>query len=426
MIPIFLSSDNNYAPYLAVAIKSICENTKNAINFYIIDCGIEESIKNILTKLVLQYTGNTIEFIDPSEQNIFNDCRARNHVSKAAYARLLIPYIKPQIDKVVYLDVDIIVNLDITELFNQNINDYIIGAPFGECEEYYYHGIRTKKSLGIDMIHNYFCSGILVIDCKKWRENNLTQKLKDIYEEYKERMIHNDQDLLNILFSNNKYFNLDKKFNYIIQYEHTENPNVIYHYDGAVKPWHFLPSLKTNIIKYIDIWWDYAKKTPFYDELLKQCKYKTKESLYDKKLEIFLWKHNRFLKNKIKFIKKVLNLPSFKQSNKERKIYYLNTMIYSLLDLYQIINIKDKIFGYIQILLFTNYLQKAIQKDILDDCYEYKRLPSLKKLLKRVISVENIYRKSVKHKVFNILGIKLKIKINKEKNGKSISNNSCV
>ena len=413
MIPIFLSSDNNYAPYLAVAIKSICENTTSNINFCILDCGIEDKSKAIMTELVSEYSGNTIEFINPAEQNIFSECRARNHVSKAAYARLLIPHLKPQLDKAIYLDVDMIVNLDIAELFNLNLNDYIIGASYSNCDEYHNYDIQTKNILGIDMEHNYFCSGLLLIDCKKWRENNITKKLKDIYDEYKDRMIHNDQDLLNILFANNKYFNLDTKYNYIIQFQPTKNPNVIYHYDGPIKPWHFLPDLKTNIIKYIDIWWDYARKTPFYDELLKNCKYQTKESLYDMKLNTILKKYNQ-TKKKIKFIKKVLNKNFYKQADKEHKISYLNIIMYSLTSYYIWNNKNNKFGNYVQILMFVRYLKKNVSQDILESCKEYEKLPSIKQILKKIISVENIYRKNVKHKVFTILGIKIKIRINND------------
>ena len=41
-IPIFLSSDNNYAPFVATTIASICDNTKSFCDFYILDGGIEE------------------------------------------------------------------------------------------------------------------------------------------------------------------------------------------------------------------------------------------------------------------------------------------------------------------------------------------------------------------------------------------------
>ncbi|MBQ3640957.1 hypothetical protein II906_03400, partial [bacterium] len=183
-----------------------------------------------------------------------------------------------QTDKAVYLDADLIVNIDISELFNQELGDYIIGAAYEECNKQY-HSLVTKRSLGIDMKHNYFNSGVLLINCKKWRENNLTQKLKDTYDICKDRMIFHDQDLLNKFFSVNNYFPLDEKFNYFIQNKPTEARNLIFHYDGILKPWQFSQSLNTEIINYIDIWWDYAKETNCFDIIKDKCIYKDALSL---------------------------------------------------------------------------------------------------------------------------------------------------
>lgn len=278
MIPIFLSSDFIYSPYLAVVIKSVCENTNSSINFYILDCGIGNTFKKILTNLVSQYN-DTIEFINPAPQNIFNECRAINHISKAAYIRLLIPDLKPDIDKAIYLDVDIVFNTDIAELFNQDLKDYIIGAVYGDSDEYYYYDILTKKTLGIDIKHHYFNSGVLLIDCKKWRENNITQKLNETYDRYNSRMMHHDQDLLNILFSTNNYFHLNIKFNSTANNISETNLNAIYHYIGAVKPWQFSPDLSTELIKNKEIWWYYAKKTDCFELIKDRCIYEDSNSL---------------------------------------------------------------------------------------------------------------------------------------------------
>lgn len=52
-IPIFLSSDNNYAPFVATTIASICDNTKSFCDFYILDGGIEEENKEKFVSLKL-------------------------------------------------------------------------------------------------------------------------------------------------------------------------------------------------------------------------------------------------------------------------------------------------------------------------------------------------------------------------------------
>ena len=104
----------------------------------------------------------------------------------------------------------------------------------------------------------------------------------------------------------------------------------------------------------------------------------------------------------------------YKQADKEHKISYLNIIMYSLTSYYIWNNKNNKFGNYVQILMFVRYLKKNVSQDILESCKEYEKLPSIKQILKKIISVENIYRKNVKHKVFTILGIKIKIRINND------------
>ena len=278
MIPIFLSSDNNYAPYLMVVIKSVCENTKSNIKFYILDDSIEDSLKDSIKRQIAPYKNCDIEFINVEYPNTFSDCRVVRYISKTAYVRLLIPDLKPELKKIIYLDIDIVVNTDIAELYNQDLGEYIIGARYEKYVEEY-HSVVSKKNLGIDDRHGYFNSGVLLIDCEKWRENNITNLLKEAYVRCKNGMTYHDQDLLNVVFSPNKYLQLDKKFNCLSMDSYVEDKNMIFHYAGNLKAWQFPPDLKTNLINYKDIWWQYAKETEYFDIIKSKCIYNDEISL---------------------------------------------------------------------------------------------------------------------------------------------------
>lgn len=281
MIPIFLSADNNYAMYLCVVIKSICEHTDSSLHFCILDGGINDEYKNMVKEVCSSCKNVTFEFINPDSINVFSNCRVdtfTTYISKAAFYRLLLPDLKPDIDKAIYLDVDLVVNLDIKELFNQDMGDYIIGAIYEECNEKY-HSISTKKNLEINIKHKYFNSGVLLIDCKKWRENNITQKLKDTYDRNEEKIMFHDQDILNLFFSVNNYCLLDKKFNYFIQEKKTDELLKIIHYFGPLKPWQFLPDCETDLIQYCDVWWNVAKTTGYIDLFKEKCTYKDKNAM---------------------------------------------------------------------------------------------------------------------------------------------------
>ncbi|MBQ3641791.1 hypothetical protein II906_07715, partial [bacterium] len=82
MIPIFMATDNNYAPYLIVVIKSVCENTKSNLIFYILVKDIDQIFKDKIIEMVSQYKNCNVEFININKHNIFSECHNRNYISK--------------------------------------------------------------------------------------------------------------------------------------------------------------------------------------------------------------------------------------------------------------------------------------------------------------------------------------------------------
>ena len=97
-IPIFLSSDNNYAPFVATTIASICDNTKSFCDFYILDGGIEEENKEKICQLKTLFNNFSIEFIN-IKNSIKNFSTSDRYPSNTMYARFLIPLLKPDINR---------------------------------------------------------------------------------------------------------------------------------------------------------------------------------------------------------------------------------------------------------------------------------------------------------------------------------------
>ena len=157
------------------------------------------------------------------------------------------------------------------------MEQYIIGAIYEEMQENY-HSITSKKNLKIPKEHKYFNSGVLLIDCDKWRKENILDKIQKAYKDYKDRIFFPDQDLLNIVFSPNKYKQLAKNYNYFSQNPLSNEEKIIYHYDGCIKPWEISQDLNSNIINYINVWWEYAQKTPCINLIKEKCIYKNQLS----------------------------------------------------------------------------------------------------------------------------------------------------
>ena len=130
-------------------------------------------------------------------------------VSLEAYARLLVPDLLIETDKIIYLDPDVIINQDLNFLFNIDLeNSYIAAVKDFNPNSL----ILFKKSEICKKSENYFNSGVMVMNLKKLREFNFTSKALDLLSQNKIKINFFDQDILNYFFSNN-FFQLDPRWN---------------------------------------------------------------------------------------------------------------------------------------------------------------------------------------------------------------------
>ena len=180
-IPIILASDNNYAPYMSVLMISILKNAKSNpfIDFYLL---VPESFKEKYKKTIQAdcrfYKNKHINFIDM--QNAFSQTkRMIAHITEQSYYRLKATEILPkEYDKCIYLDIDTIVNDDLSELFSIDIEDnYVAGV---KAPGYHFPEDGNRKyceRIGIPSINQYINSGVMLLNLKKIREDNLTPTL---------------------------------------------------------------------------------------------------------------------------------------------------------------------------------------------------------------------------------------------------------
>lgn len=270
-IPIFLASDENYAKYMAVTMTSIFTNTEEFIDFYILDGGITDETKKKFEELKSIKQNFSMEFIKV-EMSLFENFPTVAHFTASMYSRFLIPDLKPEINKAIYMDVDVIVNGDIKELFNIDLENYPIAAtpylheleanPKNWCDS-------IKKRIGLNLSSEYFTSGLLLMDCDYFRKNNLQKILFETTKEKAEVLLCPDQDVMNLVFENN-YKVLDYRFDIVIDMtskeylENALNDFCILHFAGGkgVRPW-----LNSECLGSQEFWKN-AQNTPFYEQLL--------------------------------------------------------------------------------------------------------------------------------------------------------------
>ena len=134
VIPIFMAVDNNYIPFLGVALKSIIDNVsqQNRYEIKVLYTNVTEENKKKIEEYQTENVG--IEFVNLSYklQEIQEKLYTRNYFSNTTYFRLFIPELYPEYDKAVYIDSDTITLVDIAKLYNTEMGDNLIaGIPDG-------------------------------------------------------------------------------------------------------------------------------------------------------------------------------------------------------------------------------------------------------------------------------------------------------
>ena len=272
-IPVCFATDDNYVPFLAIAITSLLDNaSKN--NFYRIFV-LTTSLKqeNIDSILKHQTENSSIEFISLAREldKIKDMFHLRDYYSKETYYRIFIPNLFPQYNKVLYLDCDITVLGDISQLYNTQIHGYYVGAAVEEVmQKYEVFGNYVEQADGINR-KDYFNAGILLINCRRWRNNLIAERFVDLLNRYKFRVVQ-DEDYLNVLCNGNvKRISLGWNKTSFKNEDFEDKDLKIIHWKIIWRPW------KYKNVLYEEYFWKYAKMTNFYDKLLQMRDSRTAE-----------------------------------------------------------------------------------------------------------------------------------------------------
>ncbi len=264
-IPIFFSTDDCYIPYLDIAIMSLIDNASRDYTYRIIvlNTGIKQ--ENIDKIKLNQRDGFIIDFVDISEEVEGIKARFKNvyHFSVVTYYRLFIASLFPQYDKIVYLDCDLVVLGDISELYHTNLRGNIFGAgPEQFVQNTPEFRLYAEKALGVDP-SGYVNAGVLVVDLEQFRKEKIEEQFVDLITRFDFDLLDPDQAYLNYLCRDRIHI-LPNGWNKEPMPLPCEGDMNIVHYALYKKPWQY------DDVMYGDFFWKYAKKSPFYEEILKR------------------------------------------------------------------------------------------------------------------------------------------------------------
>ena len=204
MINILLASDNNYVPFLSITLISLFESNQNEfdkINIFILDDGISENNKNKIKTILSNYNCSATfiktKQLDDLNINIMTIERNLTISSLTTYARLFITQLLPEdIDKILYIDCDAIIVGSLKDLWQEDISNYYCAGVL-DC-------INTtiKQEFGFSKEDDYINAGVLLINLKKWREDDVEVEFIDFMAKNQHRFYQHDQGIINNVFKN--------------------------------------------------------------------------------------------------------------------------------------------------------------------------------------------------------------------------------
>lgn len=234
----------NYTKYVGASLCSIFENTKEWVTVHFLhDYTLSTDNRRMLMQLVRSY-GQQIVFYDFErlfkkrfeafeESNAWMKPHLKKGVSQATWYRLVMGEALSNVDRLIYLDGDIIVNMDIADLWREETGKNGLAAAPDTFIQKGHHSHMVKQGLCEE--ERYFNAGVLLLDMEKYRkEERLLERGTEFLRE-NELIDYLDQDVLNYFFNKDCRI-LPEKYNTLVSWEMAQKrENVgecIYHYAG--------------------------------------------------------------------------------------------------------------------------------------------------------------------------------------------------
>lgn len=274
-IPVAMAADDNYTYPTIVAITSMMINSNSNTHYdiYIMTPGgfAGENKQRILSLQDKYENRCKITFIDMQDR--YKNANDRGHITTPTYYRLSLPSLLPEIEKIIWLDGDVLVFGDLTDMYNISM------------EGLYYRGfldsnVRGTEKFGIKNDH-FICAGVMLVNLAKLRADNMEPKFEKFIEKNNDRLEQHDQTVINVMCYKStgilpaKYgiFNFGNvgvartHANIFLAKGHYTEDEMQDAYENPVilhcicKPWGQGEANRKSL------WWDYAAKTDYFEEI---------------------------------------------------------------------------------------------------------------------------------------------------------------
>ena len=199
-VQIVFITDNRYVLYMRAAIRSIIANKKpdtkveiNVIGLNLYDSNVNKILKETKKNAKI----NLIKITDKDIQNIQSTTLNNPKVSRADNVKFFLPTILKNSDRVIYLDGDTVILKDLFDFYNTDLGDNYVGAV--DDWQSSWENEPTKR---------YFNNGVMLLNLKKMREDNVETKLIDFKKNDKIRRFVTQDAFNTVMYGKVKYMPL--------------------------------------------------------------------------------------------------------------------------------------------------------------------------------------------------------------------------
>lgn len=265
-LDVFFASNHNFVQHMAVALRSLlAKNPKLPLNVHILNWELDSKTFSRLETLTEGYDCKIINTHITSTR-FDHLALPPSHLTKDTYFRLLIPQFV-EAERALYLDADTIVNGDLSELLSLDLKCHYLAAVEDLC-------FNGHNALGLNSTSRYFNTGVMLLNIKRWREDNLMARIIEYAEKNGDNLLFADQCAINAVVDGN-WLPLPPKFNqqsaffdrkFLAEFRRFKEEELreaqirplIIHFTGSCKPWHIL-----NAHPFKRLYWQHLRRTPF-------------------------------------------------------------------------------------------------------------------------------------------------------------------
>ena len=277
-IHICTACDEGYAQHFGVMLTSLLKNKKSEdiIYVYVLDGGISEASKKRLENLPF-YGEKLFVYYIPMNLDKFEIVLSSlkgTHLTLATYFRLLMSILLPNfINKLLYLDVDLIVRTSLLPLYNQSVDGYLMGGV---------KDVIVAENCRRLNLEKYVNAGVLLVNLAQWRINKIENRFFEYIRKNKDKIVYHDQDVLNVVLQNGIFY-LNPLWNaQTASYPGSEEQNEIgkraniVHFVSDRKPW-----VEGSNSPFANEYYEYRKISPWGGVKFKLLKRKKTGTLRD-------------------------------------------------------------------------------------------------------------------------------------------------